>query len=153
MPKLCWNFEQEKKVAGGEKCRPISSTPVPGTPWCVVWTGDKRVFFYNPSNKTSVWEKPQELVGRYDVEEMIKNCPDVSKTAKVKKAEATSTTSPSSDAEKQGGDATVKESSKERKLSTGSSSDVRWVIAFTVISGLFLFLTINFCFKFQRWCG
>lgn len=56
---------------------------------------------------------------------MIKNCPDVSKTAKVKKAEATSTTSPSSDAEKQGGDATVKESSKERKLSTGSSSDVR----------------------------
>ncbi len=25
-----------------DKSRPVSSTPVPGTPWCVVWTGDNR---------------------------------------------------------------------------------------------------------------
>ena len=25
-----------------DKTRPVSSTPVPGTPWCVVWTGDNR---------------------------------------------------------------------------------------------------------------
>lgn len=26
-----------------DKSRPISSTPISGTPWAVVWTGDKRV--------------------------------------------------------------------------------------------------------------
>jgi len=77
-----------------EKCRPISSTPVPGTPWCVVWTGDRRVFFYNPANKTSVWVRPEELTGRTDVDEMIRVCP----IPKIKRAEATSTTSPLPDA-------------------------------------------------------
>lgn len=48
-----------------DKSRPISSTPISGTPWCVVWTGDSRVFFYNPSTRTSVWEKPEDLVGKY----------------------------------------------------------------------------------------
>lgn len=47
-----------------DKSRPISSTPISGTPWCVVWTGDSRVFFYNPSTRTSVWEKPEDLVGK-----------------------------------------------------------------------------------------
>lgn len=46
-----------------DKSRPISSTPIQGTPWCVVWTGDSRVFFYNPSTRTSVWERPEDLVG------------------------------------------------------------------------------------------
>jgi transcription elongation regulator 1 len=44
-----------------DKSRPISSTPISGTPWCVVWTGDSRVFFYNPSTRTSVWERPEDL--------------------------------------------------------------------------------------------
>lgn len=35
-----------------------------GTPWCVVWTGDGRVFFFNPSSRTSVWERPADLVGK-----------------------------------------------------------------------------------------
>lgn len=26
-----------------DKSRPVSSTAVSGTPWCVVWTGDNRV--------------------------------------------------------------------------------------------------------------
>ena len=61
--------EESKK----DKNRPVSSTPVPGTPWCVVWTGDNRSFFFNPSNKQSVWEKPAELVGRSDVAKMLES--------------------------------------------------------------------------------
>ena len=61
--------EESKK----DKGRPVSSTPVPGTPWCVVWTGDSRSFFFNPSNKQSVWEKPAELVGRSDVAKMLES--------------------------------------------------------------------------------
>lgn len=59
-----------------DKSRPVSSTPVPGTPWCVVWTGDGRVFFYNPSTRTSVWERPEDLVTRSDVDKMVAAAPD-----------------------------------------------------------------------------
>ena len=51
----------------------MSSTPVPGTPWCIVWTGDNKSFFFNPTTKKSVWERPPELVGRADVKEMLKS--------------------------------------------------------------------------------
>merc|ERR1712083_574145 len=61
------------KAAPKYKSRPISSTPVPGTPWCVVWTGDLRSFFYNPTTKLSVWEKPAEMVGRSDVAKMLES--------------------------------------------------------------------------------
>lgn len=84
-------------AAMNEKTRPVSSTPVSGTPWCVVWTGDKRVFFYNPSTKTSVWDKPPDLVNRLDVDELLRNCPSTKSlpiVAVIKKAEATSTTEP-----------------------------------------------------------
>ena len=40
---------------------------------CVVWTGDNRCFCYNPSTKTSVWERPPDLIGRADVTEMMKS--------------------------------------------------------------------------------
>ncbi|XP_065216790.1 transcription elongation regulator 1 [Planococcus citri] len=60
-----------------DKSKPVSSTPVPGTPWCVVWTGDGRVFFYNPSARASVWERPEDLVGRSDVTKMVSNPPPV----------------------------------------------------------------------------
>lgn len=43
---------------------------------CVVWTGDGRVFFYNPSSRISVWERPDDLVGRQDVDKMISTPPD-----------------------------------------------------------------------------
>ncbi|KAK7508465.1 hypothetical protein BaRGS_00000031 [Batillaria attramentaria] len=65
--------EEQKQV---DKSRPVSSTPVPGTPWCVVWTGDGRVFFYNPSQRLSLWEKPEELLGRSDVDKLIQGKPD-----------------------------------------------------------------------------
>ncbi len=32
-----------------------------------------RVFFYNPTTKTSVWEKPAEMVGRNDVAKMLES--------------------------------------------------------------------------------
>jgi len=55
--------EEAKKAKPQDKSRPIKSTPIAGTPWCVVWTGDARVFFYNPSTRTSVWERPEDLMG------------------------------------------------------------------------------------------
>ncbi|XP_053683234.1 transcription elongation regulator 1 [Sabethes cyaneus] len=65
--------EEEKAKAAKplDKSRPISSTPISGTPWCVVWTGDGRVFFYNPSSRTSVWERPEDLKERADVDKAI----------------------------------------------------------------------------------
>uniref|UniRef100_A0A8R1DFU3 Transcription elongation regulator 1 n=1 Tax=Caenorhabditis japonica TaxID=281687 RepID=A0A8R1DFU3_CAEJA len=66
------NAETAKKK---DSTRPVSSTPVPGTPWCVVWTGDSKVFFYNPSTKTSVWERPPDTFGREDVDKLIAEPP------------------------------------------------------------------------------
>ncbi|XP_059509084.1 transcription elongation regulator 1-like protein [Stegostoma tigrinum] len=69
-----------KKAAGEEgkvrhQAKPVASTPVPGSPWCVVWTGDDRVFFFNPSIQLSVWEKPVELEGRGDINKIIQDPP------------------------------------------------------------------------------
>lgn len=58
-----------------DKSRPVSSTPIPGTPWCVVWTGNNRVFYFNASMRTSVWEKPDEIKGRADVDQLIQAPP------------------------------------------------------------------------------
>ncbi|XP_055624534.1 transcription elongation regulator 1 [Toxorhynchites rutilus septentrionalis] len=63
--------EKAKAAKPQDKTRPISSTPISGTPWCVVWTGDGRVFFYNPSTRTSVWERPEDLKERSDVDKAI----------------------------------------------------------------------------------
>ncbi|KAG1924692.1 transcription elongation regulator 1-like isoform X2 [Pimephales promelas] len=60
---------EEQKAA--KKAKPVATTPIPGTPWCVVWTGDERVFFYNPTTRLSMWERPEELVGRVDVDKAI----------------------------------------------------------------------------------
>ncbi|KAK6043383.1 FF domain protein, partial [Cooperia oncophora] len=71
--------QQPKKEEKKDNTRPISSTPVSGTAWCVVWTGDGKVFFYNPSTKTSVWERPPEMYGRADVDLLVSKCPEVKK--------------------------------------------------------------------------
>ncbi|XP_051958156.1 transcription elongation regulator 1-like protein [Xyrauchen texanus] len=55
--------------------RPVASTPIPGSPWCVVWTGDDRVFFFNPSIHLSVWEKPVDLRDRGDLNRIIEDPP------------------------------------------------------------------------------
>ena len=69
------HMTEEQKAA--ERAKPVSSTPVPGTPWCVVWTGDGRIFFYNPSQRLSVWDRPDDLQGRADVDKMVQAPPDV----------------------------------------------------------------------------
>lgn len=38
-----------------------------------------QVFFYNPSTKTSVWERPPEMYGRQDVDVLVSRCPEVKK--------------------------------------------------------------------------
>ncbi|XP_035403757.1 transcription elongation regulator 1-like protein isoform X2 [Cygnus atratus] len=55
--------------------KPVASTPVPGSPWCVVWTGDDRVFFFNPTMQLSVWEKPVDLKHRGDINRIIEDPP------------------------------------------------------------------------------
>lgn len=42
---------------------------------CVVWTGDNRVFFFNPSTKTSLWECPPELKNKPEIQELMKAPP------------------------------------------------------------------------------
>ncbi|UJR30629.1 hypothetical protein I4U23_018153 [Adineta vaga] len=54
------------------KSRPSASKPIPGTPWCIVWTTDQQTFFFNPTSRTSLWDRPEELKGRMDVDEMIR---------------------------------------------------------------------------------
>ncbi|KAG7506737.1 transcription elongation regulator 1 isoform X1 [Solea senegalensis] len=70
--------EKEDEEDGGEKGgkdkRPVASTPVPGSPWCVVWTADDRVFFFNPTMHLSVWETPGDLTGR-DISRIIEDPP------------------------------------------------------------------------------
>lgn len=34
------------------------------------------MFFYNPSSRTSVWERPEELLKRTDVDKMVSTPPD-----------------------------------------------------------------------------
>lgn len=63
--------------ASKQAMKPVSTTAVPGTPWCVVWTDKNRVFYFNPSTKTSVWDRPAELRGREDVDKMVSNPPPI----------------------------------------------------------------------------
>ncbi|XP_077052153.1 transcription elongation regulator 1 isoform X5 [Siphateles boraxobius] len=63
------DMTEEEKAA--QKAKPVATNPIPGTPWCVVWTGDDRVFYYNPTTRLSMWDRPEELVGRADVDKYI----------------------------------------------------------------------------------
>jgi transcription elongation regulator 1 len=90
-------MSEEEKAK--QKSKPISSTPIPGTPWCVVWTRDKRVFFYNPSEKVSLWERPAALIGRIDVDRLVKEVPTTTEqsnnsTAQKKKTETAPVSEP-----------------------------------------------------------
>ncbi|XP_047559261.1 transcription elongation regulator 1-like protein [Lutra lutra] len=64
-----------REDSAAEGNRPVASTPVPGSPWCVVWTGDDRVFFFNPTMQLSVWEKPVDLKSRGDLDRIIEDPP------------------------------------------------------------------------------
>lgn len=40
-----------------------------------MWTGDERVFFYNPTTRLSMWDRPEDLIGRADVDKIIQEPP------------------------------------------------------------------------------
>ncbi|KAE8590269.1 hypothetical protein XENTR_v10017998 [Xenopus tropicalis] len=68
------------KIPSEEECtnignKPVASRPVPGSPWCVVWTGDDKVFFFNPTIQLSVWDKPIDLKNRIDINRIIEDPP------------------------------------------------------------------------------
>ncbi|XP_053306334.1 transcription elongation regulator 1-like protein [Spea bombifrons] len=67
------SVNEEDCITKGNK--PVASTPVPGSPWCVVWTGDDRVFFFNPTIQLSVWDKPTDLKNRVDINRIIEDPP------------------------------------------------------------------------------
>jgi hypothetical protein len=56
--------------------KPVASQAIPGTPWCIVWTGDEKVFYFNPTTKVSVWEKPEDLLESDKVDEMLEAGPE-----------------------------------------------------------------------------
>ncbi|CAF1040655.1 unnamed protein product [Didymodactylos carnosus] len=58
-----------------QKSRPISSIPVSGTPWCIVWTSDGKAFYHNPTQHLSLWDKPEDLIGRTDVDTILSEPP------------------------------------------------------------------------------
>jgi transcription elongation regulator 1 len=80
------NQSGDKKDKPVDKSKPVSSTPIGGTPWCIVKTGDQRTFFFNPSTKTSVWHKPKELENVPNVDELLQKTIDGDKS--VMKSEA-----------------------------------------------------------------
>ncbi|XP_048850682.1 transcription elongation regulator 1 isoform X2 [Brienomyrus brachyistius] len=67
--------EMTEEEIAAQKAKPVATNPIPGTPWCIVWTGDERVFFYNPTTRLSMWDRPEELVGRADVDRTIQEPP------------------------------------------------------------------------------
>ncbi|XP_031427816.1 transcription elongation regulator 1 isoform X5 [Clupea harengus] len=67
--------EMSEAEKAAQRAKPVASNPIPGTPWCVVWTGDDQVFFYNPTSRISLWDRPAELVGRADVDKYIQEPP------------------------------------------------------------------------------
>uniref|UniRef100_A0A8C9SBK5 Transcription elongation regulator 1 n=1 Tax=Scleropages formosus TaxID=113540 RepID=A0A8C9SBK5_SCLFO len=67
--------EMTEEEIAAQKAKPVATNPIPGTPWCIVWTGDDRVFFYNPTTRLSMWDRPEELVGRADVDKSIQDPP------------------------------------------------------------------------------
>lgn len=71
--------DEAKKDEGqeddGDKSKPVASQLIPGTSWCVVWTGDEKMFFFNPTTRLSIWEKPEELEDNDKVDEIVSKGP------------------------------------------------------------------------------
>ncbi|CAG5135466.1 unnamed protein product, partial [Candidula unifasciata] len=77
--------EVKKPEQKPAKARPVSSTPIAGTVWCVVRTSEGKCFFYNPTKRQSVWKMPEELKNRPDVEKLLSAKPDVTTEKKKEK--------------------------------------------------------------------
>lgn len=66
------NRNDSATSSSSSSMKPVSTTAIPGTTWCVVWTDKQRVFYFNQSTKTSVWERPAELKFREDVDAIVR---------------------------------------------------------------------------------
>ena len=53
--------------------RPVSSVPIPGTPWSVVHTSDNRTFFFDATSRVSLWHLPAELEGNTHVLKLLED--------------------------------------------------------------------------------
>ncbi|XP_071488136.1 transcription elongation regulator 1-like [Diadema antillarum] len=107
--------EEEKPV---DKSKPVATKPIPGTPWCLVWTGDKRVFFYNPSTRQSLWERPEELLGRTDVDRMVLESPPQSEEElKQEEKKEETKTEPKEEEEDAAGEPKAKRKKKDKHQS------------------------------------
>lgn len=72
-----------------EKKKPTGKVAVPGTPWCIVWTGDGKHFFFNPSARLSLWEIPEELKTSAVVQKLLVDGPNAEKDTPPKPPGAT----------------------------------------------------------------
>lgn len=54
---------------------PIESVPVPGTPWSIVFTSDEKQFFFDSTNRKSIWNMPPELINSPTVLKILENSP------------------------------------------------------------------------------
>ena len=63
--------------------KPIANQLIPDTAWCVVWTGDDKVFYFNPTTKISIWDKPEELVGNEKLDKILEAGPPNKTQSKV----------------------------------------------------------------------
>ncbi|XP_002156237.3 transcription elongation regulator 1 isoform X1 [Hydra vulgaris] len=75
--------EETPKSDENSKKKPIASRPIPGSGWHLVWTGDGKVFFFNPVSKSSIWERPKELESNLQIDEMLREGPEQKEEVKV----------------------------------------------------------------------
>eukprot|EP00731_Ephydatia_muelleri_P020676 Em0013g403a len=54
---------------------PIASVAITGTPWCVVWTSDQKMFYFNAVKRLSMWSMPEELEDNPQVTKVIDEPP------------------------------------------------------------------------------
>ncbi|XP_026566392.1 transcription elongation regulator 1-like protein [Pseudonaja textilis] len=104
----------DENTSNGNK--PVASTPVPGSPWCIVWTGDDRVFFFNPTMQLSVWEKPVDLKNRGDINRIIEDPPHK------RKLEASATDKDGTDPEDMNDDSSIK--TKRNKVENSQNTEL-----------------------------
>ena len=72
--------EDKKTEEIAKPGKPVASYIIPGTGWHLVWTEDKKYFFFNPTSKTSIWEKPVEMENDPRVDEIINAGPSGKET-------------------------------------------------------------------------
>lgn len=88
-----------------------------------MWTGDGRVFFYNPSTRTSVWERPEDLLERADVDKAVSTPPEQlvnvtpgTTAAKAEESEKQPTESPKKRSESETSDDSDETPNKKAKI-------------------------------------